>query len=36
MEGYYRGLMQYQLLKAKQLPPKKEVPKEETKKETKC
>ena len=35
MEGYYRGLMQYQLLKAQQEQPKKEIPKEETKKETK-
>jgi hypothetical protein len=35
MDGYYRSLMQYQLLKAKQEPPpKKDVPKE-TKKETK-
>ena len=30
MDGYYRGLMQYQLLKAQQEQPKKEVPKEET------
>ena len=34
MEGYYRCLMQYQILKAQQELPKKEVPKE-TKKETK-